>query len=80
MTVSAMLNRPDAVKLPIAFIPNQDQNDICDSFSIDSVDRALDYIVKGHLLRSDVLQVRVDHKQEGETLIQPNYYNTKYAI
>ena len=47
MSVSAMLNRSDNIKLPIAFIPNSESNDICSSFSITSLDRALDYLVKG---------------------------------
>lgn len=56
-----MLNRKDSVKLPIAFIPNSENNDICSTFSIESVERALDYLVKGQLISCDVNEVRLDH-------------------
>ena len=61
-----MLHRRDGLKLPIAFIPNTENNDICETFSIESIDRALDYIIKGQLIFTDVLKVRLDHNENEE--------------
>ena len=47
MVVTGMLNRPDGKKLPLAFLPNAQYNDVAATFSIESVERGLDYIIKG---------------------------------
>ena len=41
-----MLQRKDGLKLPVAFIPNTETNDICETFSIESIDRALDFLIR----------------------------------
>lgn len=61
-----MLHREDKRRLPIAFIPNGKSNNLCKSFSISDIDRALDYVVAGHIIKMDVMKLTIDHEDEEE--------------
>lgn len=49
-----MLHRPDKRRLPVAFIPNGSGNDTCMGLSISNIEIALDYIIKGEIVRMDI--------------------------
>jgi diacylglycerol kinase family enzyme len=50
--------------MPIAFIPNGSGNDTLRSISVFDLDKALDYIVKGDLIKIDLTKMIVDHETE----------------
>lgn len=58
--VNGMMFRQDKKRIPIAFVPNGSGNDTCKSLGIDSIDRALEYIQKGDLVKIDLNRVHVD--------------------
>jgi diacylglycerol kinase family enzyme len=78
--VNGMLARKDKKHLPVAFIPNGKANDICSIFSIDSIDRALDYIIKGQTIRMDLMKVLIDYNHENEIPPDKIFTHLKYAI
>ena len=65
--VNGMLNRPDKLKIPVAFIGNGSGNDLLRSLGVFDLDKALDYIIKGQCIRIDTVRVLMDHESE-ETL------------
>lgn len=69
--VNGMLDRPDKVKIPLAFLPNGSGNDLCIALGITNLDRALLYIIKGHCIKMDTVRVLVDHDSE-DTLPEGN--------
>lgn len=66
-----MLDRPDGLKIPLAFLPNGSGNDLCIALGITSLDRALQYIIKSQCIKMDTVRVLVDHDSE-ETLPEGN--------
>ena len=50
--------------MPIAFIPNGSGNDTCIQFMSNDVANALEYIVKGDIIKYDVAKVLLDHDDE----------------
>ena len=45
--VNGMFQRPDKKRIPVGFIPNGSGDDMCRSVTINSIDRAMDFLVKG---------------------------------
>lgn len=64
--VNGMLHRADKQKLPLGFIPNGSGNDTLRSFDVIDIAKALDYIVKGDLIKIDVTKMLLDHEDESE--------------
>ena len=64
--VNGMLHRKDQRKIPVAFIPNGSGNDVCKCLEIVDVDRALDYICKGDIIKIDTAKVLIDYENEDE--------------
>lgn len=62
--VNGMLTRADKRRLPIAVIPNGSGNALADAVNAKTIDEALDYIVKGDLIKIDVTKVLLDHERE----------------
>lgn len=62
--VNGMLHRPDKRRLPVGYLPNGSGNDTLRSFWINDLTKALDYIVKGDLLKVDLVKVLIDHETE----------------
>lgn len=58
--VNGMLHRKDGRRLPVAFIPNGSGNDTLRSIGVLDTAKALDYIVKGDLLKVDLTRVLMD--------------------
>lgn len=62
--VNGMLYRPDKRRLPVAFIPNGSGNDTLRALGVTTLEKALDYIIKGDLLKVDVTKVLLDYESE----------------
>ena len=62
--VNGMLNRPDKIKIPVAFIGNGSGNDLLRALGVFNLDQALDYIVKGECIKIDSVRVLMDHDSE----------------
>lgn len=65
-----MFHRADKKTLPIAFIPKGKSNDICSDMSIESVDRALDFIIKGQVIKLDLIEALIDYENEESVPIE----------
>ena len=61
--VNGMLHRADGKKIPVGFIPNGSGNDTLRSLSVFDVNQALDYIVKGDLVKLDLTRVLMDREE-----------------
>lgn len=64
--VNGMLHRSDKKRIPIGFIPNGSGNDTLRSLWVTDPAKALDYIVKGDLLKVDITRVMFDFDTEDE--------------
>ena len=64
--VNGMMLRPDKKKLPLGFLPGGTGNDFCANFVNESFETGLDYLVKGHLIKTDIFKVLLDYDSEEE--------------
>ena len=64
--INGLFYRPDKKKIPLAFLPNGTGNDFCINLSLESIDKGLDYIVKGDLIKTDIFRVLLDYESEEE--------------
>ena len=58
--VNGMLHRKDKRKIPVAFIPNGSGNDNLRNYNCYDVQTALDYIIKGDIIKVDTVRVLAD--------------------
>ena len=68
--INGLFYRKDKKKLPLAFLPNGTGNDFCQNLSLENVDKGLDYIVKGDLIKTDIFRVLLDYESEEELYIK----------
>ena len=62
--VNGMLHRPDRKRIPVGFIGNGSGNDTNITFNSNSINKALDFIVKGQLIKYDIAKVLIDYETE----------------
>jgi diacylglycerol kinase family enzyme len=62
--VNGLLFREDKKRVPVAFIPNGTGNDFCDNLTITNIEKALDFIIKGDVVKIDVQKVLLDYENE----------------
>ena len=62
--VNGMLHRLDKKRLPVAFIPNGSGNDTLRALEVFDIAKALDYIVRGDIIKVDVTKVLMDYESE----------------
>ncbi len=72
-----MLHRADKKKIPVAFIPNGTGNDTLRGLNVFDINQALDYIVKGDLIKIDLTRILLDHEEQPEDITSKEY-NTHY--
>jgi len=75
-----MLHRADKRRVPVAFVPNGSGNDLCGTLMIDSINRSLDYIVKGDIFRMDISKVLIDYESEEEIPDVDKIVNLRYSL
>ena len=64
--INGVLNRRDKLKLPICFVPNGSGNDLVGCLGVKSVDQALEWLVRGDLVKMDVNKVLLDYEDEAD--------------
>ena len=62
--VNGMLHRSDKRRMPVAFIPNGSGNDTLRSFGVTDIVKAMDYIVKGDIIKVDLTKMLMDYEKE----------------
>jgi diacylglycerol kinase (ATP) len=62
--VNGMLARKDGRRLPVAFLPNGTGNNGIRVFGLNDLTKALDYLVKGDLIRVDLTKVNLDYESD----------------
>ena len=77
--VNGMLHRFDMMKIPVAFIPNGSGNDALRGLSVFDVNQALDYIVKGDVIKLDLTRILLDHEEPPEDITSKEY-TSKYRF
>lgn len=75
-----MLHRADKKKIPVGFIPNGSGNDTTIQLGATDIGKALDYIVKGDLVRYDVGKILIDHESEDLIKEEALNHNLRYSI
>lgn len=64
-----MLARKDKKRLPVGFIPNGSGNDICYNLDIRDIEQAIDIIIKGQIIKTDLVKALLDHDSESDILL-----------
>ena len=64
--INGMLQREDAQKIPISFIPNGSGNDLVGCLGIRNIEQALNWLVKGDVIKMDVNKVLLDYENEAD--------------
>ena len=64
--INGMLQRADGQRLPISFISNGSGNDLVGCLGIKDINQALDWLVKGDIIKMDVNKVLIDYESENE--------------
>ena len=62
--INGMLMRQDKLKLPIAFVPNGSGNDLVGSIGVKDVEQALDWFIKGDVVKMDLNKMLIDADHE----------------
>ena len=73
--VNGMLHRDDKKRIPFAFIPNGTGNDAARALSVIDVNIALDYIVKGDVVKIDLTRVLLDHEEPPEDIYSKEFFS-----
>lgn len=76
--INGMLMREDKKKLPISFVPNGSGNDLVGCFGIRDVDQALEWLVKGDVIKMDVNKVLLDYEHESDIPADSEERNAKF--
>ena len=77
---NGMLHRADKKTVPMAFIPAGSGNDFCSSLYIKDLNKALDYIVKGDVVRMDTSKVLIDYDREEDIPVADRPTNLRYML
>eukprot|EP00347_Sterkiella_histriomuscorum_P012216 403369450 len=78
--VNGLLHRADKKRIPVAFIGNGSGNDTLIQFNANSIGKALDFIVKGQLIKYDVAKVLIDYEREEDIPEEKVNSNLRYSI
>ena len=61
-----MMARKAGRRIPVGFIPNGSGNDICYNLEIRSVETAIDLIIRGQIIKTDLIKSLLDYETEEE--------------
>lgn len=76
--INGLLKRPDGKRVPIALLPNGSGNDACGGIKVDTMEQAIDYLVKGDIIKMDVIKCHIDI-EPGEEVENMNNH-LRYSI
>ena len=68
--VNGMLHRVDKKRIPVGFVPNGSGNDMLRALGVTDIAKAMDYIVKGDLLKADLVKVLMDCESETDIPVE----------
>lgn len=78
--VNGMLHRKDGRQLPVAFIPNGSGNDTLRGLDVFDLDKALDYIIKGDIIKIDSTKLLIDYENAGDVPEEIRSKNIRYQL
>lgn len=77
---NGLLTRPDKKKIPLAFIPNGSGNDLCGQFNLDTAEQGISDLIKGDIIKMDVIKALVDHESEEELNPSERQEKLRYVL
>ena len=75
-----MLHRPDRRRIPVAFLPNGSGNDTLRAFNIFTIEKALDYIVKGDFIKVDLTKIIIDYESQEDVPAEKINSNLRWQV
>lgn len=78
--INGMLRRTDKKKLPILLVPNGTGNDLCGSILVDEIKTSLDDLVKGDVMKIDVIKILLDYEDEKDIPPEEQINKYRYSI
>ena len=78
--INGMLMRQDQARIPISFVPNGSGNDLVGCLGIRDVNQALDWLIKGDVIKMDVNKVLLDHEDEIEIPAEQRNAKFRYSV
>lgn len=64
--INGLLKRPDGKRVPICLLPNGSGNDACGGIKIDTLDQAISYLIKGDIIKLDVIKCSIDSEDAAD--------------
>ena len=63
--VNGLMRREDGRRVPIGILPNGSGDDTAGGLGLEynEIEKALSYIVKGQVIKTDVIEVLIDHEK-----------------
>lgn len=78
--VNGLMNRKDGLRLPVGFVPNGTGNDTVMNFGVTKFEQALDFIVKGDLIKIDMNLVTCDAMSPEDVPAEQKRDRVRYCI
>lgn len=78
--INGMMHRKDKKKLPIGVIPNGSLNLYAVNMKCESIEKALEYLTKGDIVKVDTIKVIIDHEKESDVPKEMYDSHLKYSI
>ena len=77
--INGMLMREDKRRLPIGFVPNGSGNDLVGCFGVRDIEQALDWFLKGDVIKMDVNKMLIDADDEEEIPPEEMHKRFRYS-
>ena len=78
--VNGMMHRKDGRQMPVAFIPNGSGNDTLRGLEVFDLDKAMDYIIKGDIIKIDQSRLVIDYERESDVPEEKRVSNVRYQL
>lgn len=75
-----MLLRKDKKRVPLGFIPNGSGNIDAEILKHETVEKALDYIIKGDIVKIDAMKVIIDHERDEDVPEEEKFSYIRYGL
>lgn len=78
--VNGLLTRPDKQLIPVLIVPNGSGNDTAACFGLKTVEQALEWLIKGDVIRVDINKVLLDAEHEDEIADEVKSNRFRYSF